>query len=82
MVARLTLPRENGWYQVKRLQGSVDAARLAEMGVVSGARVWLGVKGMPSGIVYLRTQDGALVIRKQELAGVEFLRLEAPAEIS
>jgi Fe2+ transport system protein FeoA len=72
----MALPDKNGWYVVKKLHGSTDAARLAEMGVVPGARVWLGVQGMPMGILYIRTQDGAMVVRKQELAGIEFLLLE------
>lgn len=76
MTKRPSLPKENGWYRVIALEGSVDAARLSEMGVVPGARVWLGVRGLPSGVVYLRTQDGALVARRQELCGVEL----APAE--
>lgn len=75
----MTLPKKNGWYVVKKLHGSTDAARLAEMGVVPGAGLWLGVQGMPAGVVYLRTHDGALIVRRQELSGVEFLQSDSPS---
>ncbi|MCS6981571.1 MAG: ferrous iron transport protein A [Flavobacteriales bacterium] len=57
----------NGWYRVASIQPSVEAARLTEMGLAPGSRVWIATQAMPFGLIYLHTSDGALIVREEEL---------------
>ncbi|MCS6979072.1 MAG: ferrous iron transport protein A [Flavobacteriales bacterium] len=68
-------PQKNGWYVVERLGRGETSARLAEMGLVPGVRVWLGVASFPAGVVYVHTPDGALVVRRSEIQEVRFIPL-------
>lgn len=57
----------NGWYRVAAIQPTVEAARLTEMGIAPGSRVWIATQAMPFGLIYLHTSDGGLIVREEEL---------------
>lgn len=74
--SRLNL--RNGWYRVASIQPTVEAARLTEMGLAPGSRVWIALQPMPSGLIYLHTSDGAIIVREEELKDLTLQPEDAP----